>query len=137
MNFDRGSTNMARNLVKKWIRENLCEVAEKVNCGLPEYDDRLNLWRTSLLLNDDNRALLGEIQVSKDLDRVVDATEIDIIYERLKKESGKTNHSTNKRKGLFKPAPIPNKVILGDSINILEQFPRDTAQLIVTSPPIL
>lgn len=33
------------------------------------------------------------------------------------------------------PAAIPNKVILGNCIDVLEEFPPDTAQLVFTSPP--
>ena len=31
--------------------------------------------------------------------------------------------------------PIPNKVILGDCLAVLPEFPTDSAQLVLTSPP--
>ncbi len=58
------------------------------------------------------------------------------MLERFEKESQKKCHSKSKpKKDCFPLRRFPIKVILGDSIKVLEEFPPDTAQLIVTSPP--
>ena len=134
MNFEKGTTNKVRNLAKSWICNNLIEIANKIECGLPEYDDRLRVWRITLKpINAVEN--LGEIQVDESITKIVDFTDIDIVVDRLNKCDTAINYKNNKRKGLFYPTPIPNKVILGDSIKVLENFPPNTAQLIVTSPP--
>lgn len=134
MSFEKGSTNSVRNIVKNWIANNLLEIVDLIECGLPEYDDRLKVWRVTLKPIH-GISTLGEIQVDKDITKVVDFTNTSLIIERVQKESNNNKSSKTSRKNVFIPAPIPNKVILGDSIRVLEDFPPDTAQLIVTSPP--
>ena len=134
MNFEKGSTNAVRNIVKNWIANNLLEIVDSIECGLPEYDDRLKVWRVTLKPIH-GITTLGEIQVDQEITKVVDFTNTSLIIERFQKESNNKKELKTFRKNVFIPAPIPNKVILGDSIRVLEDFPPDTAQLIVTSPP--
>jgi len=135
MNFEKGTTNKVRSLAKEWICSNFLEIANEIECGLPEYDDRLRVWRITIKpINSIEN--LGEIQIDENATKIVDFTDIDIVVDRLNNCRDTTiTNKANKRKGLFYPAPIPNKVILGDSIKVLENFPPNTAQLIVTSPP--
>ena len=134
MNFEKGSTNAVRNIVKSWITDNLMEIADLIECGLPEYDDRLKVWRITIKPIH-KVATLGEIQVDQEITKVVDFTNTSLVIDRLQKISNNVKSAKTTRKNVFIPAPIPNKVILGDSIAVLEDFPPDTAQLIVTSPP--
>ena len=134
MNFEKGSTNAVRNIVKNWIANNLLEIVDSIECGLPEYDDSLKVWRVTLKPIH-GITTLGEIQVDQEITKVVDFTNTSLIIERFQKESNNKKELKTFRKNVFIPAPIPNKVILGDSIRVLEDFPPDTAQLIVTSPP--
>lgn len=134
MNFEKGSTNAVRNIVKSWITDNLMEIADLIECGLPEYDDRLKVWRVTIKPIH-KVATLGEIQVDQEITKVVDFTNTSLVIDRLQKISNNVKSAKTTRKNVFIPAPIPNKVILGDSIAVLEDFPPDTAQLIVTSPP--
>lgn len=134
MNFKKGSTNTVRNIANEWISGNMSEISDKIECGLPEYDDRLKVWRITLKPVQGITAL-GEIQIDEKMTKIVDFPNKKIIIDRLKKSSDNKKNKKTTRKNIFIPAPIPNKVILGDSIHVLEDFPPDTAQLIVTSPP--
>lgn len=134
MNFEKGSTNTVRNIANGWIMDNIPELSNKIECGLPEYDDRLKVWRVTIKPIQ-GISTLGEIQIDEKMTRVVDFTNVDLVIDRLKRISKTERGSKTNRKNIFIPAPIPNKVILGNSINVLEDFPPDTAQLIVTSPP--
>lgn len=133
MKFEKGSTNKAREIAMAWINQNLGDINKKVECGLPEYDDRLDVWRISVKSSKDASSI-GEIHINRDITKIVDYTDVKLMRERLDKSKKKTTTQSRKN-SLFYPAPIPNKVILGDSIKVLENFPPDTAQLIVTSPP--
>lgn len=134
MNFEKGTTGKARNLAKSWICENLPKIADKIDCGLPEYDDRLKVWRITIKpINSIEN--LGEIQIDETIKKIVDFTDMDIIIDRLNNCQNTTTVCKKNKKNLFYPTPIPNKVILGDCIKVLENFPPNTAQLIVTSPP--
>lgn len=132
MKFEKGSTNNARVLATEWINKNLYDIKKYIDCGLPEYDDRLDVWRVSIKLKD-SKTGVGEIQIDKTISKIVDFTEPRLIITRLEKK--RDFKYKNSKKGIFYPAPIPNKIILGDCIKVLEEFPPDTAQLIVTSPP--
>lgn len=134
MKFEKGSTNQAKMLAFEWINQNLHEICQSIECGLPEYDDRINLWRVSIKNKNSSNQSIGEIKINHDITQIVDFTEISLMMKRFHLCDKDTSEHIRK-KGLFYPAPIPNKVILGDSIKVLENFPPDTAQLIVTSPP--
>ena len=134
MKFEKGSTNRARELALKWLEENFEEICASIDCGLPEYDDRLDVWRISVKAIKNTNISLGEIQIDRKLTKIVDYTEKNLMLERYSKLQKKSG-AESRKKGLFYPAPIPNKVILGDSIKVLENFPPDTAQLVITSPP--
>lgn len=123
-----------REIVHRWIDSHLLEYKDNISLGLPEIDDRYNLWRVSLVLKNGNSFLIGEVKVSMD-GEVVEHTEANLLIKRLKKFIDQKEIKREKIPGLFYPAPIPNKVILGDAVNVLDEFPPDTAQLIITSPP--
>lgn len=123
-----------REIVHRWIDSHLLEFKDNISLGLPEIDDRYNLWRVSLVLSNGNSFLIGEVKVSMD-GEVVEHTETNLLIKRLKKFIDQKEITREKIPGLFYPAPIPNKVILGDAVNVLDEFPPDTAQLIITSPP--
>ncbi len=134
MNFKKGSTNIVRNIAKEWLVKNIPEILEHIDCGLPEYDDRLKVWRVTIK-SISKTSTLGELQINKEMQEVIEFTDKNIVIDRFYKENNNNSKPITKNKNIFIPAPIPNKVILGDSIKVLEDFPPDTAQLIVTSPP--
>lgn len=117
-----------RIVAEKWVVDNvgrLCLVL-----GLPEYDDRYGWWRTSLSI--DGYESVGEVCIDTAGD-VVRNTDVDLIKRRVKN----TNQRTPDRQvvGKFCPHPTKNQVILGDALEVMNQLPPDTAQLVVTSPP--
>jgi DNA modification methylase len=137
MKFPKGSTKRARELTLAWIGRNFPGNSDFLNLGLPEYDDRLGAWRVPLNTKNSKLTLVGEIKIDAALNYIIEHTNIELIQERItkyKKHITKID-SVSKKPRLFYPTPIPNKVILGDCIKILEDFPPDTAQLVFTSPP--
>ena len=59
-------TNDVRRLALKWIREELPEqLADLVELGLPEWDDRLDLWRVALVSANNLNQPVGEIQIER------------------------------------------------------------------------
>ncbi len=135
MNFEKGSTKKARALVEEWIDKTLLKFKENISFGLPEYDDRQKKWRVSLHPRLNKNALIGEIFIDEAIDRIVETTDIDIIRRRITKGSSHRAKRTKSGKNVFTPTAVPNKVILGNCIEVLEEFPPDTVQLVFTSPP--
>ncbi len=130
-----GYVKKARTKAQVWIKENLSDYLDVVSIGLPEYDDRYNIWRVPLNLENGKDRLVGEIKYDKSIEKMVGRTKTKIITERIEKYRNEKPKKAKQKSGLFYPAPIPNKVILGDAIKVLEDFPPDTAQLMITSPP--
>lgn len=137
MKFERGTTNRARQKTIQWVEDNFSEFKELITTGLPEYDDRFDAWRIPLNTKNSKLINIGEVKFDRHVENIVEFTNIDLIRERVKKykDHHHNNVSIKDRKKLFYPTPVPNKIIWGDAIKVLEEFPPDTAQLVFTSPP--
>jgi len=135
MKFEKGSTQKVRNMATKWIDLKINSLRQNISLGLPEYDDRLKRWRVSLYYKHSKNLLIGEITINEDISAITETTDINLITKRIQKYNTKKSENKKFKKNLFYPAAIPNKVILGDSVDVLEDFPPDTAQLVFTSPP--
>lgn len=115
-----------KDIVLEWVG------AKRVNVGLglPEYDDRSDLWRVSLLAPHNGNAPVGEVKVRGN--RVVFSSDLKLIKQRIESTSQvktrKSSHEISFR-------PIPSRLILGDAVDVLAEYPPGTAQLVFTSPP--
>lgn len=123
------TADSVRDIVRRWLKETLPNLA--LDIGLPEVDDRYDVWRVSLMIGGE---AVGELQVDME-GRTKTYTSPRIIAERASRASSPENIRGTRKNGLFYPAPVPNKIILGDAARVLEEFPPDTAQLVITSPP--
>ncbi|GFP24164.1 hypothetical protein HKBW3S09_01630, partial [Candidatus Hakubella thermalkaliphila] len=128
------SAKEVRKITQKWIEQHLADVKDFVSLGLPEIDDRYNVWRVPIVLSNATSHLIGEAKIGL-LGNVMDSTRPELIRTRAKRFINEVSAPDRKRQELFYPAPIPNKVILGDAMKVLEELPPDTAQLVITSPP--
>ncbi len=128
----KGSTAKAKEVSVNWIIEN--NLKSIVETGLPEYDDRFNLWRIPIHTKSNGYSYLGEVKVDLELKNIVSNTDIDLIKNRAKKSKEEKSESKKSIKE-FRPNPVRNSVILGNCNKILDSFPNDTAQLVFTSPP--
>ncbi len=135
--FERGTTRTAREKTLVWIKESFPQYSDLIVTGLPEYDDRTDFWRVPLSTKNSKLVLIGEVKFDRKLTEIVEHTNDEIIIERVEKYKNEisSNPSVKNKAKLFFPAPVPNKVVLGDAIKVLEDFPADTAQLVITSPP--
>ena len=60
-------TDDARQLAENWLRERMpAEVRDPLSLGLPEWDDRLAVWRVALVSRADLTCPVGEIQIDPD-----------------------------------------------------------------------
>lgn len=109
------------------------ELKNVIGYGLPEIDDRYNIWRVPLK-NKGN--FIGEV--------VIDAlTSLIIISKTTKKHVlenrilGRNNNynNTNKNNNSPKLSTVRNTIGLGDSETLLEETPAESIDLIFTSPP--
>ncbi len=131
-------TDDARRIALYWLAEAVpnCQ-SQGVSVGLPEWDDRLRVWRVAIIAADAPDRPLGEVRVDS-AGAICFNSPPEIVTQRLR-ESRKSKRKANPKKSSapIAFAPIPNKVILGDCRTVLDGFPPDSVQLVFTSPPYL
>jgi DNA modification methylase len=123
----------AKEITLTWLSE--IELANVITFGLPEVDDRYHIWRVPLCaLSGGSR--IGEV--------VIDAYTTAIIFEKttkpemlesrlLKKDEirlTKRRHETTYPLSLLR-----NTIGLGDCIELIEEMPAASVDLVFTSPP--
>lgn len=125
-NYKVTNTKEAYSLAKEYLAN---IIIDKLSFGLPEVDDRYNVWRVPVL-KDTGRigeivinAFTGEIDVSK-------STDTSLLSNSI---------PTEKRKKLQKKeilrSNLKNTVIHSNSNIALESLPNESIDLIFTSPP--
>ena len=115
-----------RGIVQEWVDSKQINVG----LGLPEYDDRIDLWRVSLLAPHNGKVPVGEVRVH--VQRIVFLSDLQLIKQNIHNTSQiKTRRSSQE----IAFRPIPSQLILGDAIDVLSGYPPGTAQLVLTSPP--
>lgn len=135
MTRDKLLTDDARQLAEGWLQARLpAEIAASLSLGLPEWDDRLELWRVALVSPGHPDAALGEIQVDA-AGAIRRTPALPLLAARLRGIGSNRRPRRNPGKPRIAFPPIPNKAILGDCRAALAEFPPDSAQLVFTSPP--
>ncbi len=102
-----------------------------VTFGLPEIDDRFHIWRVPVLRNKHKvgevviDAFSGNINLNKSSDKNLLSYVNPIVKENRKAKSKK----------IIQPSPLNNSIIEGDAIDVLETLPKESVDLVFTSPP--
>lgn len=123
----------AKQIVREWLVEiDLCKV---VKLGLPEIDDRYHYWRVPVCAK--NSTKVGEVVIDAYTTEIIASktTKPDLLTARLLKqdESRVINAKQNKKE--YKLSNLRNTVGLGDSVQLLDDMPSESVDLIFTSPP--
>jgi DNA modification methylase len=123
----------AKDITVSWLEE--IELAQVISLGLPEVDDRYHVWRVPL------RARVGGEKIGE---TVIDAytTEIqldkttkpEMLEARLLKKDEKNGASKRKRVP-YPVSSLRNTIGLGDCVELLDEMPAASVDLVFTSPP--
>ena len=128
-------TENVRQIAERWVWEYIPYQEDCViSLGLPEWDDRLSLWRVILVHENSLTHHLGEIQVDAN-GKIFREPSPDMVVKRLQATVSNVLPLKPEAQTTIAFPPIPNKVILGDCRVVLKEFPPDSAQLVFTSPP--
>lgn len=124
----------ARGIATMWVND--LSLSNAVKFGLPEIDDRYHFWRVPICSKN------GKINVGE---LVIDAFTTEILSEKSTNPSliearllGKDNEftvETKKVKKEYSVSSLRNTIGQGDCIELLEEMPSDSVDLIFTSPP--
>lgn len=102
--------------------------------GLPEIDDRFDIWRVPVVSLDDTK--IGEIVIDA-ITSLVDSsktTDNEILENRLLGRK-KINSQKKKERRVPKISMLANTIRMGDSEALLKDMPNECVDLIFTSPP--
>ncbi|MCA9885699.1 MAG: site-specific DNA-methyltransferase [Anaerolineae bacterium] len=123
----------ARQVTQAWLKR--IDLQKAIDLGLPEIDDRYHVWRVPLKGRDSGERV-GEV--------VIDAytsflhkdksTSPDVLEARLLKRKAPTGQKSSRKKQ-YKPSNLRNTIALGDAVEILQEFPEESIDLVFTSPP--
>jgi len=123
-----------KDITNIWLKE--IDLVQAINLGLPEIDDRYNIWRVPLI-SGLSKEKIGEV--------VIDAFTTEILSDKTTKPSmlearllGKKEINTRKGKEKKKQyilSKVRNTIGLGDSSNLIDEMPTESVDLIFTSPP--
>ena len=122
----------AKKIASAYIKE--LELDKVTQFGLPEIDDRYNIWRVPIISNSENA--IGEVVIDAITTLVKEkmTTSKDVLESRLLGRDG-VKKNNRRKKGVPKISNLRNTVGLGDSENLLSDVPKESIDLIFTSPP--
>lgn len=127
------TTKEAKNISLDYVKS--LELENVVTFGLPEIDDRFNIWRVPLKTKDG--ATIGEIVIDAittfiDLSKT---TSKDLLENRI---LGRKDTALKKKKqqaSVPKVSILHNTIGMGDSEELLRELPSESVDLVFTSPP--
>ncbi|MBI5292158.1 MAG: site-specific DNA-methyltransferase [Chloroflexi bacterium] len=123
----------AKSITEGWLSE--IDLAKALKLGLPEVDDRYHIWRVPLC-NPQN-VKVGEV--------VIDAYTTEILYDKttkpemletrlLQRGNGAAAHKRNPPVE-YTLSPLRSTVGLGNCVDLMDEMPAASVDLIFTSPP--
>ena len=127
------TTKEAKNISLDYVKS--LDLENVVTFGLPEIDDRFNIWRVPLKTKDG--ATIGEIVIDAittfiDLSKT---TSKDLLENRI---LGRKDTALKKKKqqaSVPKMSILRNTIGMGDSEELLKELPSESVDLVFTSPP--
>lgn len=108
-------------------------LGKNISFGLPEFDDRYNVWRVPML-KARSRLHLGEIVVDARNSLVLKkkTTSVGVIEDRILQRAPRRRPRRNRE---YLLSSLRNTIALGDSEEVLDDLPSESVDLIFTSPP--
>lgn len=125
------TANQARNIANGWVKQHNLHTV--VSFGLPEIDDRYNIWRVPIVARNASNKL-GEIVISAKNSLILSTktTSPSMIESRILQKPIKHKKKSDCKYIL---SALRNTIALGDSEFVLDELPAESVDLIFTSPP--
>lgn len=127
----------AKGIANIWI--NQFNLEKIISFGLPEIDDRYHIWRVPLK-NKNNKKLIGEVVIDAKTSLIIEekSTRHEVLEARLLERDVsqlKSNNIESTGRKIHTLSVVRNTIALGDSEEIMQEFPAESINLIFTSPP--
>ncbi len=122
----------ARTIVSIWLSE--IGLGRSVRLGLPEVDDRYHVWRVPLRTPTGSK--IGEAVINAYTTELVleKTTRVEILEARLLQKNI-PKHESKSKPTHYPISQLRNTVGLGDCVELMDDMPAESIDLIFTSPP--
>ena len=123
----------AHEITRNWLQE--INLQNAVKLGLAEVDDRYHIWRVPLM-NEAGAMRVGEavIDAYTSVLSLSKTTRPEMIEARLLKKD-ENQSCQNRQKQGYTTSTLRNTIALGDCVDLMEEMPAASVDLIFTSPP--
>jgi len=132
-NYLVSDVSQAKSITTSWLGK--IELENVISLGLPEIDDRYHIWRVPLLsMNSGKR--IGECVINAFTTGVDSekSTRTKMLEARLLMKDVEAAPKKKEKKE-YKISQLRNTIGLGNSIELIDQMPADSVDLVFTSPP--
>lgn len=122
----------AKEIITNWLIE--IELVNVIQFGLPEVDDRYHHWRVPLC--SENGSKIGEAVIDAYTTEIILAktTKPALLTARLLKQTEPVSEK-GQPKSEYKLSHLRNTIGQGDCVELLDEMPAESVDLIFTSPP--
>lgn len=124
----------AKEITRGW----LCEISLQnvIDLGLPEVDDRYHIWRVPLLDNR-NAVKIGEAVIDAYTTAILfeKTTRQELLEARLLQKAKNAGTKSKRTAPKYFLSSLRNTVGQGDCVDLLDDMPSASVDLIFTSPP--
>lgn len=132
--YNINTVSEARNVASIWLKK--VGLVQAVDFGLPEIDDRYNIWRVPLI-SKINSHHIGEAAIDA-ISTFLDenkTTKPDILKSRILNGNGHSKFKKQSNGDKYEISAQRNTVALGDAETVLQEMAAKSVDLIFTSPP--
>jgi len=124
----------AKRITQDWLKE--VQLERVIKLGLPEVDDRYHVWRVPLC-REDGATKLGEIVIDAYSTEIVaeKSTRAEMLEARLLGRTPEQKPSKREKPAAYPISNLRNTIGQGDCVDLIEEMPAASVDLIFTSPP--
>lgn len=133
-NYRITTSKEAKAIASTYIED--LDLANVIKFGLPEIDDRFDIWRVPLVTKV-VKAKVGEVVIDA-VTTIIDSSKTttkEILENRLLGRTEKSVKAKPSSKDCPKISMLANTIALGDSEDLLKDTPNESIDLVFTSPP--
>jgi hypothetical protein len=124
----------AKEITISWLRE--VDLCNAITLGLPEVDDRYHVWRVPLC-NKEPGARIGEVVINAYTTEILmeKTTKLEILEARLLRKDEQSTIAKRRPPVTYPISKLRSTVGLGDCVELIDNMPAASVDLVFTSPP--
>jgi DNA modification methylase len=124
---------LAKSIICNWLEE--IELSHVIQLGLPEVDDRYHVWRVPLCKSDGTKIGEGVIDAYTTALLHEKTTKPEMMEARLLKKDEARAAKRPRVEIKYPISTLRNTIGMGDCVNLIDEMPAESVDLIFTSPP--